>query len=352
MEAFSSKGYIKVLCSVQMFLKTDILKLIIFKKRGRKFVQEEELISMGRRCVELSDELEQMPENKRYRELQSVDTSIEIFHRNYVALNTALTILASDERVDHIFSVRNRDKLRRAGKEVVFYLHNYVASALSLRDHSRNVYEGRGRLSQLIQPFPGYQERVAKEFKHDPLTCFVERLRVYCQHYSAPSIGVLMTYSGGRMVRKVQLPLESLLAFNDWGEKAKAYLSTLEGDIDLQQVVTIYHEKVMTFHRWVQERHEEVYAEDFQRFREKEREVLLLQLEINIDHHLLAISKGNTIMKRLDVFTYVLSSDDFARLEQESLTLQEQACLAITLYEQKIEIALPEKIKEKIFHLY
>ena len=25
---------------------------------------------------------------------------------------------------------------------------------------------------------------------------------------------------------------------------------------------------------------------------------------------------------------------------------------AITLYEQKIEIALPEKIKEKIFHLY
>jgi len=251
-----------------------------------------------------------------------------------------------------IFSVRNRDKLRRAGKEVVFYLHNYVASALSLRDHSRNVYEGRGRLSQLIQPFPGYQERVAKEFKHDPLTCFVERLRVYCQHYSAPSIGVLMTYSGGRMVRKVQLPLESLLAFNDWGEKAKAYLSTLEGDIDLQQVVTIYHEKVMTFHRWVQERHEEVYAEDFQRFREKEREVLLLQLEINIDHHLLAISKGNTIMKRLDVFTYVLSSDDFARLEQESLTLQEQACLAITLYEQKIEIALPEKIKEKIFHLY
>ena len=37
-------------------------------------MQEEELISMGRRCVELSDELEQMPENERYRELQSVDT--------------------------------------------------------------------------------------------------------------------------------------------------------------------------------------------------------------------------------------------------------------------------------------
>ena len=95
-----------------------------------------------------------------------------------------------------------------------------------------------------------------------------------------------------------------------------------------------------------------IYAEDFQRFREKEREVLLLQLEINIEHHLLAISKGNNTLKRLDVFTHVLSSGDFARLEQEPVTLHKQACLAITLYEQRLETSLPEKIKEKIFQLY
>jgi hypothetical protein len=314
-------------------------------------VQEEELLALNRRCMELADELWLMPEYARYRELQSVDISIEIFHRNYVALNTILTVLASDTWLDHIFAVRNHDKLTRAGKEVVFYLHNFVASALSLRDHSRNVYEGRGRLKQLLQPFPGYKERVVSDFAHDPLVHFVERLRVYCQHYSAPRISIHMTYSGGRLVRKVQLPLDSLLAFNDW-EKAKAYLSTLEGDVDLQQVATTYHDKVLAFHRWIQEQHEKVYAEDFQRFRDKERGVLLLQLESNIEHHLLALSKGNTMLKKLDVFTHVLSSGDFAQLEKPSLTSQEQAHLAIALYEQKLEVPLPERIKERIFHLY
>ncbi len=72
----------------------------------------------------------------------------------------------------------------------------------------------------------------------------------------------------------------------------------------------------------------------------------------HIEHHLLAISKGNNTLKRLDVFTHVLSSGDFARLEQEPVTLHKQACLAITLYEQRLETSLPEKIKEKIFQLY
>ncbi len=313
-------------------------------------MQEEELISMGQRCMSLSDELWQMPEHKLYRDLQEVDISIEIFHRNYVAFDTLLTFLASDERADHLFVVRNHDKFLQAGKEVVFYLHNYVASALSLADHARNLYEGR--LNKSIQPFPGYKERKDKEFVDDPLARFVLCLRQYCQHRKAPSISVLMTYSGERLVRKAQLPLSSLLTFTGWNSKAKAYLSTIEDDVDIQQVATIYHDKVMAFHQWVQERHEKIYAEDFQRFREKEREVLLLQLEINVEHHLLAISKGNNILKRLDIFTHVLSSEDFARLEQGSLTLHEQACLAITLYEQKLGVSLPEKIKEKIFRLY
>jgi hypothetical protein len=303
----------------------------------------------NRRCVELGDELWQMPEYKRYRELQGVDISIEIFHKNYRALNTTLTFLASDKRAHHFFIVRNHDMLRKAGKEVVFYLHNYVASALSLAEHSRNLYEGK--LSELIQPFPGYEERKVRDF-HDPLARFILGLRQYCQHRQAPDIDCLVTYSGDHLIRKIRLPLRSLLTFTKWSSEAKAYLQTITDGVDIQQVATIYHDRVMAFHRWVLERHEEIYAEDLKRFRDKEREVLLLQLESNIEHHLLALSKGNTIMKSLDVFTHVLSSEDFIRLEKEPLTPQEQARLAITLYEQKLEIPLPDRLKEKIFRLY
>ena len=313
-------------------------------------MQEEELLSMSRKCLDLSEELWQMPEHKLYRDMQGIDISISTFHNNYVILNGFLTFLTSDEQANHLFIIRNRDKFLEAGKHVVFCLHNYVASAQSLVDHSRNLYGGK--LNKSVQQFPDYKERIKKEFACDPLARFVICLRQYCQHYKAPSIGVLTTNPDGRLARKVQLPLSSLLTFDGWNSEAKAYLRTIEGGVNIQQVATTYHDRVMTFHQWVQKRYEEIYAEDFQHLREKEREVLLLQLEIEVEHYLLAISKGNNILKRLDIFTHVLFSEDFAQLEQESLPLYKQACLAITLYEQKLGISLPKKIKEKIFQLY
>jgi hypothetical protein len=72
-------------------------------------VQEEELVAMGQECMDLSDELWQMPEYKLYRDLQGIDISIGVFHRNYVASVTFLTFLASDERAAHLFVLRNHD---------------------------------------------------------------------------------------------------------------------------------------------------------------------------------------------------------------------------------------------------
>ena len=81
--------------------------------------------------------------------------------------------------------------------------------------------------------------------------------------------------------------------------------------------------------------------------------MLILRLEINIRHYLLAISKGNNNLKKIfDIFTHTLFSKDSAQKEQDSGTLHEQACLAIALNEQKLELTLPEKIKEKLFRLY
>jgi len=291
-----------------------------------------------------------MPEHKLYQDLQGIDISISTFHSNYIIVDNFLTSLTSDERTSRIFLVRNRDKLLEAGRHVVFCLHNYVASAQSLVDHSRNLYEGK--LNKTIQPFPAYKERVKKEFADDSLARFVICLRQYCQHYKAPSISVITTFPEGHPTRKIQLPLSSLLTFDRWNSEAKAFLSTIEGGVDIHQVATIYHDRVLAFHQWMQQQHERIYEEDFRRFREKERELLLLQLETNIEHYQLAVSKGNNVLQRLDIFTHVLFSEDFAQLEQKSLSLHEQACLAITLYERKLCISLPEKIKGKIFQMY
>lgn len=162
-----------------------------------------------------------MPEYKLYQDFASLDLSIYTFHKNYVALNTILTFLASDERADLFFAVRNRDKLAQVGRDVVCYIHNYVASALSLIDHTRNLYN---KLYVPAQQFPDYQERVTAEFVQDPLAQFVVCLRLYCQHYKAPNITVETTYPNGfnaRPVRRILLALTDLQTFDGWRPKQR-----------------------------------------------------------------------------------------------------------------------------------
>jgi hypothetical protein len=109
-----------------------------------------------------------------------------------------------------------------------------------------------------------------------------------------------------------------------------------------------FSEEVIAFYQWVQARQDEIHAAEFQSFRAKEAELLLLQLEDHIENYF--SFKGNYPMSKHDVLLDVLSSEDFMQLEQAALSSHEQAQLAITLFEKKL--ALPDKLKEKLFRLY
>lgn len=312
-------------------------------------MQEEQLLR-GQRIVELMQELWQMPEYILYQSVQGLDLSIYTFHKNYVALNTILTFLSSDERADLFFVRRNRDKLSAVGREVVCHIHNYVASALSLIDHTRNLYN---KLYAPGQQFPEYQTRVRAEFAQDPLAQFVVSLRQYCQHYKAPEITVETTYPNGfnaRPVRRILLALSDLQTFDGWRPKAREYLQTITKAVDIHEVATAYRDKVMAFYQWVQTRQDEIHASEFQRFRAKEKELLLLQLDNHIENYFAFRNNAGYPTTKHDVFLDVLSSEDFTQLEQPSLTGHEQAQLAIQLFGKKL--ALPNELKKKIFRLY
>jgi hypothetical protein len=315
---------------------------------GRKL--QEEQLARGQRIVALMHELWQMPEYKLFQDVQSLDLSLYMFHKNYVALNTILTFLASDPQADPLFTVRNRDKLGQVGRDVVCFIHNYVAAALSLIDHTRNLYN---KLYAPAQQFPDYENRVSTEFIQNPLAQFVVSLRQYCQHYKAPNITVQTTFPNGlnaRPVRKVLLALGDLQTFDGWRPKAREYLRTVADAVDIQEVATAYRDKVMAFYQWVQARQDEIHEAEFQRFRTKEAELLLLQLEDHIENYFAFRGSGNYPLTKHDVFLNVLSSEDFIQLEQPSLTAHEQADLAIQLFEKKL--ALPDGLKKKIFRLY
>lgn len=305
-------------------------------------------MSKGETIVNLMEELWQMPEYTLFLELRGLDVSIHTFHKNYVALHTILTFLTSDERADPLFAAKNRDNLSEVGKDIVCYIHNYVASAISLIDHTRNLYK---KLYIPAQQFPEYQERVTKEFAQDPLAQFVKCLRQYCQHYRSPEISVRTTFPNGfnaRPMRKIRLALSDLQTFDKWNAPAKKYLSSIEDAVDIHEVATVYLNKVMTFYQWFQSRQDEIHADEIKRFRAKEAELQVLKVDDRIDSYF--AFHGNMQTTKHDVFVGVLPSEDFHQLEQAALAPHEQAQLAIHLLEKYFPLS--DEIKQQIFRLY
>lgn len=292
-------------------------------------------------------ELREMPEFHLYLELHSLSQSIYVFDKNFIELERLLNFLANDSRANSLFWLRNQDKLQEIDREIIRLLHNFVASALSLIDHTRRLYN---KLYQDTGHFPDYSEKMQITFANDPLSQFVRDLRRYCQHYKAPDISFVaraVNLQDG-LTRSVELPLESLQEFTDWSALAKKYLKGLDSGVDILQIAAAYRNKVIGFYEWFQKRQFEIHDTEINRFRKKESRLLLLQLEDTLD---LALANADYRHgSRDDAFLQIFTSKEFDILEQIPPTSIERPTRAIGFLEERLQIS--EEVKEKIYQLY
>jgi hypothetical protein len=235
----------------------------------------EEALSNGRRIVELGNEIEQLPGFKLYyQDLKGLDISLYIFNRNYTDLSNIITFITADPRGAMLHTVENRDKLEAFGYDVICRIHNFVAAAKSLVDHTHNLYD---KLYGVNDLFPEYQERIDNDFKYDPLSKFVQDLRRYCQHYKSPIIMFTTTVdSNGSPIRTISIPLDNLQAFKDWSAPAKKYLRTIQEKAYVLEVATAYRDKVIVFHDWFRSRQLEIHADELKELDDKKDELRLL----------------------------------------------------------------------------
>jgi hypothetical protein len=127
-------------------------------------------------------------------------------------------------------------------------LHNYVASAASLIDHSRNLfkhYEGQHVAAE-------YESRKDGLAAH-PVNGFVRNLRNYALHRTLPWLGHNVSFSGaGQDITAVtSLGTDELLAWDGWGAPAKAFLRSAGEDVDLRATVEEHLRLVQDLYEWV-----------------------------------------------------------------------------------------------------
>lgn len=265
---------------------------------------------MNKPVLQIQAELIAMPEWKNLARVQQFTTSIRVLERNGEHLEAFVRCLIEDPRSMQLTDVHKRAALDAAFEEVICLLHNYVAAALSLVDHTRIVYR---ELYESKGLFSDYQGEVKERFIDVPLLQFVQGLRHFAQHYRTPDVSYLLNFEAGKgTTRRLVLQKADLLEFSGWKAVARTYLDAAPDQIDIIDLVTGYSTAIRSFYKWMAERQSEIHAADQAAVAAKQAEA----------HRAMAPEVPGLIASMLDVvglrnaFAFGLSPLEHARLAE------------------------------------
>jgi hypothetical protein len=187
--------------------------------------------------------------------IAGVRRAFAIFDGNYRELKQILVVLT-----ETLYGIVMRDQLNSAIEDLSRRLHNFVAAAVSLIEHTENLHNDLYARSGVFQDY--WQER-SRVFTDDPMAQFVKQLRNYCAHFAVVvpihQIRIVMGTSSQEPSTDqfTLLKVSDLRRYNKWSVKAKVFMDGKD-TIDLVEVVDRYTDKVNRFYTWYWRRQQEV----------------------------------------------------------------------------------------------
>lgn len=213
-----------------------------------------------RTIAELSPKIEESEGWKLHRRLRLLKLSAWTMERNYSELMEFLDGFANYKFATDLF--RRREHFEAFADELYRRLHNYLASVVTLIDHSTAMVRSAYRR----HPFGAeFAERVRAAVEESPRSQFVRGLRNYALHYRIP----LATFSTITTLSEpgesaIYLSREKLLEYRDWKPASRRFLAKMESDnVDLRAVVLQHREDLDEFQGWVERRIREIHATQF-----------------------------------------------------------------------------------------
>jgi hypothetical protein len=184
--------------------------------------------------------------------------SFEIFVGNYADLKRVLEYHDDPQSSKDLAPLRNRYQVDELYCNVRRYLHNYVASALSLVDHTRNLHKEMSKDGRAI---PTFKEEIERRFLKNGLVQFVQGLRNYFLHFSVPRVTSPQRFLNPEPSRVYLLPSD-LQRFSGWNGPAKSFLDERSYKVDLHQSIEEYFQQVHDFVNWFESEFRHVHAGD------------------------------------------------------------------------------------------
>jgi hypothetical protein len=297
--------------------------------------------------LKLQKELYSSEEYKNISTVIVFSHSLSIFANNYKELSTFLVAIIEDPSSFELVSDRYDDVLNKLQLENLRLLHNFLASAFTLIDHSRKLYN---KLYEKSNLFPAYKSEIERRFHNDPLSVFVVCLRQFIQHYKVPNISANFFWSidNGRKV-SLRIDTADLNGF-EWKPKAKEYIATCGDHIDILQLIDEYYSKVSDFYNWFQNEQNIIHRTDLEVFKQKQTEYFSIVIPSNIDAFEQSVRAG--VVDIESVMSSSFEGAEIIEIESFESKSPERFNIFLEILEKRCKLSTEykEKLRELFFH--
>lgn len=231
-------------------------------------------------------------------------------------------LLAATERLHDpdvgatLLDEANREAGDQAHREFKRHLHNFVASAMTVVDHTRVMMEERyGDESVHAE----YLDHITNTVAKSPVCKFVQNMRNYIVHKGLPNSQIYNSFANvGNGVHElkvgVQIPTSDLLDYKSWTAPAKIYIEQAGQYIDVRNLTSEYLAEVRKLNEWLGARLEEYHAQDLLELQRLEEDQRLRHLQINA--HLPpsidpveGVASGESVKDRADAIAMAINSE-------------------------------------------
>jgi len=206
------------------------------------------------------DKLQASSEMEIHLNLQALSASYRVFKGNYDELVHHLDHLNDPTESLFMYSSEQRENLERLIDEASRLFHNFLASAMSLVDHTRVIVN---RLYSNQEFKEEYKKKLDENLTNNPVQQFVKRLRNYTQHYTLP-IPALQIEFAEDIEMSVRLDVELLKQWDGWGSISKSYLEESGDSLCLISLSNKYFVLVEQFYQWLTERQTQLHKSDLE----------------------------------------------------------------------------------------
>lgn len=221
---------------------------------------------LGKKLSELEERMKVTEGRRIHLKIQALNSSYHVFAGNYHNLAVTLDRFGRLENSMELWAEDNRDELDQFMDEVTRLLHNFLAGAKTLVDHTRvfknEMYKGKNFEKV-------YQEKLERDLSDSPIVSFVQDLRNYVLHKQLPITSAEFSFKGGKgdtikdYDSTIKLNVDRLREWDGWKRKSRVYLDALDDKVKIKEVAEQYEVAIRSFYQWFGEQQTRLHRVEF-----------------------------------------------------------------------------------------